>query len=195
MAKESGNGGLSESDVDALIATHAADVDAHHTKYTDAEADARAAALIATHASDVDAHHEAQPTNHRARAHPNANQSVPSGAWTLITLDVEDYDPGSHFASNRYTVAKAGIYLIVTDLYFVNISDTKAAMVGIYKNGTLIASQGARVGSAGDCHCNCSAIIELAVDDYIELKGSHNDVANRDAHCAVTFMAVNLIAA
>lgn len=67
-------GTVPEVDVDAAIAAHAAIADAHHTRYTDAEADARAdakvaahaalptvhqdaPALIATHGGDPDAHH------------------------------------------------------------------------------------------------------------------------------------------
>lgn len=42
---------------DTQIATHTADVDAHHTRYTDAEAQAVADTQIATHTALVDAHH------------------------------------------------------------------------------------------------------------------------------------------
>lgn len=45
--------------IDASITAHAGDPNAHHTRYTDAEAEAVASTLIATHASNPDAHHAA----------------------------------------------------------------------------------------------------------------------------------------
>jgi hypothetical protein len=45
-----------------LTADHADDVDVHHAKYTDAEAQAVADTQIATHATDSDAHHDPIPT-------------------------------------------------------------------------------------------------------------------------------------
>ncbi len=42
-----------DAEVDAIVATHDAIVDAHHVKYTDAEVDA----IVATHDAIVDAHH------------------------------------------------------------------------------------------------------------------------------------------
>ena len=48
-----------ETEVDDLITAHAANASAHHTKYTNAEADARAAALIATHAALPTVHQDA----------------------------------------------------------------------------------------------------------------------------------------
>ncbi|MBA7571936.1 hypothetical protein ES708_13706 [subsurface metagenome] len=45
--------------IDASITAHAGDPNAHHTKYTDAEAEAVASTLIATHTANPDAHHAA----------------------------------------------------------------------------------------------------------------------------------------
>ncbi|MBA7568166.1 hypothetical protein ES708_09887 [subsurface metagenome] len=45
--------------IDTAIGLHAGDEDAHHARYTDAEAAAVAAAQILTHAEDANAHHAA----------------------------------------------------------------------------------------------------------------------------------------
>ncbi len=45
--------------VDTSLAAHAGIEDAHHARYTDAEAEAIASTLIATHVTNPDAHHAA----------------------------------------------------------------------------------------------------------------------------------------
>lgn len=59
MPQEGAKPVYTETEVDDLITAHAANASAHHTKYTNAEADARAAALIATHAALPTVHQDA----------------------------------------------------------------------------------------------------------------------------------------
>lgn len=59
MPQEGAKPAYTETEVDDLITAHAALPSAHHTKYTDAEADARAVALIAVHAALPTVHQDA----------------------------------------------------------------------------------------------------------------------------------------
>jgi hypothetical protein len=146
------------------------------------------------HAADTDAHHEAAPTTHRTRAYPASDQDIPSGSWTKVVLGSESYDPGSHFADSKYTVAKEGIYLITAIVCFnENLSDTKAVWSGIYKNGALYQFTSLNLGAAGKPSVSLTLIEELEVDDYIELYIQHNNGTNREIDATYTFLAIQLI--
>ncbi|MBA7575418.1 hypothetical protein ES708_17247 [subsurface metagenome] len=64
-----------EVDVVAAIAVHAADPDAHHAKYTDAEATAVAAAAIAVHAALPTVHQDAPALIATHKADPSAHHT------------------------------------------------------------------------------------------------------------------------
>lgn len=150
---------------------------------------------IDTHAADVDAHHEAQPTNHKARAYPSADQTIPKEEDTTITLDTEDYDPGSHFASNKYTVAKAGVYQIIGEFGIAGLTDGKLLRIGIYINGTRKATTYLITGGTANPVFQVAALLNLAFDDYIELKAYHDNASNIDSSAANTSLAVHLLSA
>lgn len=99
MSKEAGNGGYSKAEVDALIAAHAAIAGAHHAKYTDAEADVRAAALIAVHAALATVHQDAPALIATHAAIATAHQDAPGLIATHAAI------AGAHHA--KYTDAEA----------------------------------------------------------------------------------------
>ena len=103
--------------------------------------------------------------------------SMSNGTATKITLDNEVIDTDSVFSSSRFTVTSAGKYLIVGVLSVNLTSSTGNLNSFIYKNGSQ-TSYG--IGKSNEASANSvssvtSIILDLAVDDYIELYGSHNN--------------------
>ena len=147
------------------------------------------------HKADVDAHHEAQPTNYKAMAHPSAAQAIVTATATKITLDTEDYDPNANFANSRYTVAKAGYYLILGAVGITGLATDKYLQVLIYKNGSAVAYSMGNSSGAGWLSIPVVAILSLAVGDYIELYCLHNHGSDRDTVAANCFLAIHLISA
>jgi len=67
-------------------------------------------------------------------AYKSADQTVTSGAPTLITYDTEDFDTASCFSAGRFTPNVAGYYQIDT-VVGLGASSTTAVLANIRKNG------------------------------------------------------------
>jgi hypothetical protein len=134
--------------------------------------------------------------NSRARAYRSINQSVNSGEWTKIALDVEDYDGNNEFAGGAFT-AKAAGYYVVTGAATMNTSvDGKFLVVQVRKNGSAQATNRLHTGSAGNLIGACvSDIVYLAVNDYLELYVYHDSGVAKDFYGTsyFTYLAVHRI--
>lgn len=134
-------------------------------------------------------------TNRKAMAHPNANQAIVTSTYTKVTLDVEDYDPGANFATNTYTVAEAGYYLIIGSTYISAVADAKPMRTLIYKNGAAVSQSTIMASASADLGVQASAILSLAVSDTIELYTYHNHGSDRNTSAADCFLSIHMLSA
>jgi hypothetical protein len=100
----------------------------------------------------------------------SSNQSVSSGTWTKIQLNVEEFDTANCFDSTtnyRFTPTVAGYY--ETNARFgIALTDTRL-ICSVYKNGTEF-KRGLDAGSALMGGATVSALIYLnGSTDYIEM--------------------------
>lgn len=73
-------------------------------------------------------------------AHPASNQAFNSNAVTKVTLDTEEFDTSSNFASSRFTPTVAGYYQINAQLTLSATSSALAGVLHLYKNGAAYRS-------------------------------------------------------
>ena len=108
------------------------------------------------------------------------NQTVSSNTWTKVTLNIEDFDTNSNFASSRFTPTVAGYYQInaqVSNDYTGHSSGTFGA--AIYKNGSVYAWQRLANSVSGWAYGTniVSAVIYFnGSTDYVELYGLNPNV-------------------
>jgi len=103
----------------------------------------------------------------------SANQTISNASDTKITLDTENWDTDSAFASNKFTCPSggAGKYLFVFSARTDLAIDTQAYCY-VFKNGSqILESTTGTVKPNATCtaHMTGSVIVDLAVSDYIEL--------------------------
>ena len=114
-------------------------------------------------------------------------QSASIGSNTKLTFSTEEVDTDSAFASNRFTVpsGKAGTYYIYSAARHntQNGSGQSDVALRIYKNGSFYNNHqmGYYDNTAQIDFSSVSAIMDLAVSDYIEIylfidSGSNNAV-------------------
>jgi hypothetical protein len=101
-------------------------------------------------------------------AYTSTNQSVTNSTYTKATLDTEEFDTNSNFASGRFTPTVAGYYQINGSINTGTSSITRA-IAYIYKNGAgFKRGNDITVGSA----VGVSAVVYLnGSTDYVELWG------------------------
>jgi len=68
-------------------------------------------------------------------AYNSADQSISSATWTKVTLNTEEFDTNSNFASSRFTPTVAGYYQIDGTICLTGSTITNA-LTAIYKNGS-----------------------------------------------------------
>jgi hypothetical protein len=118
-----------------------------------------------------------------ARAYLGSSQSVPHDAYTKINLDTESWDIQNEFdtTNHRFTVKKAGKYLIIGTIDYSSWSGTGNLMqVHIYKNGNVLTWSNYVPGNAGYVRDQVVTIAELAAGDYIELYTFQNSGASQN---------------
>ena len=126
-------------------------------------------------------------------ARNSTNQSVTSGVFTKVTLDTEDFDTNSNFASSTFTPTIAGYYQINCIIRINGVSVTGSA-IAIYKNGspfTRVAETNAAIGNdftlAGSSIVSCNG-----TTDFIEMYGNitatspNFNFANDNACCRMS---------
>jgi hypothetical protein len=106
-------------------------------------------------------------------AYLNSAQTVTGGTFTKATLDVEEFDTNSNFASSRFTPTIAGYYQINTLLRFVTTVSLSNITNSIYKNGAEYKRvQLNGVTFTADINLSNSCVVYLnGSTDYIELYG------------------------
>jgi hypothetical protein len=113
------------------------------------------------------------PTGPAFNAYLNSAQTVTGGTFTKATLDVEEFDTNSNFASSRFTPTIAGYYQINTLLRFITTVSLSNVTNSIYKNGAEYKRvQLNGVTFTADINLSNSCVVYLnGSTDYIELYG------------------------
>ena len=106
-------------------------------------------------------------------AYLNSAQTVTGGTFTKATLDVEEFDTNSNFASSRFTPTIAGYYQINTLLRLVTTASLSNITNSIYKNGAEYKRvQFNGVTFTADINLSNSCVVYLnGSTDYVELYG------------------------
>lgn len=82
------------------------------------------------------------------RAHKSAAQTgIPSGAFTNVTFDVEDYDIGNCFASNAWTPPAGLVHISARALLTLTKAAGGLVALKIFKNGTTSVAVGYAYGA------------------------------------------------
>lgn len=108
----------------------------------------------------------------------SVNQSIPSGTWTTLTWDTEEYDPADIHSlttnPSRVTVQRAGIYQVSINAGFAASAGGSARGLGLLKNGSggwlalaLLPPVAVAVLST---HIPLSASLQLSAGDYLEVQ-------------------------
>jgi hypothetical protein len=114
-------------------------------------------------------------------AYASQNQSVTTATFTKVTLDVEEFDTNSNFASSRFTPTVAGYYQISGSVQIsVSSGSSLRGLASIYKNGSEFKRGGYQwPNSSGSTSTyQVSSVVYLnGSTDYVELWG-FNESAN-----------------
>jgi hypothetical protein len=106
-------------------------------------------------------------------AYPSGTQNVTATTWTKVTLDTEEFDTNSNFASNRFTPTVAGYYQISGAVLCTSTSVNPTGVgSAIYKNGSSYKASTLYTGTTLIGSATVSAIVYLnGSTDYVELYG------------------------
>ena len=113
-------------------------------------------------------------------AHQTSNQSIPHVTNTVLNMDVENYDIQGEYnlATDRFTATVAGLYLCAAHLQLNSLDDGKYMLIYLAKNGTNVAmAQAMSSGADQNTTCPFVYVVQLAVNDYLEFLGRHNNGA------------------
>jgi len=135
----------------------------------------------------VDASHLADGNNTPSfSVRLSSNQSIPSGAYTKIVFDSENWDTNSAFASGTFTVpsGQAGKYLFTFHCSIGLLDSTKTVLARLYVNGAnyqyahnSVVSDSANWGA----FVLTTAVINLSVGHTVEAYCYQNNGTNLDA--------------
>lgn len=113
-----------------------------------------------------------------ARAYLSASQTINSGIWTSINLNVVDFDYNTEFdtTTHKFTAKQAGLYSVVGFMHFKNtqVVADKICGVMVKKNNVSIGETLVHTASADYAASSFGTLVELDVDDYIDLWVYHN---------------------
>ena len=123
----------------------------------------------------------------------SGNQSIANSTATKITFDTETWDSDGTFASNKWTPAVAGKYLIVLGGRISGFTDAEEFQLYFKKNGSDLNFGQSKIVSAGTNPlflAQQSTIIEdLSASDYIEGWTLQNTGSAADIVSTYTYMA------
>ncbi len=114
-----------------------------------------------------------------ARVYRSNAQTFTEDTLAAVSFDTEDFDSDDYWDvgdPTKLTIpdSKAGKYTVVGQISWVIFGGTGDVTLGIYVNGTLESSSVANVTGITP-RLQVSAILDLAVGDYVELKATVNE--------------------
>ena len=135
-----------------------------------------------------------------ARAYKQAaSQTIPNVTDTKVILEVEDYDIQGEYnpTTYRFTAKKAGLYIVLAQVFYMPVVNQKEYESHIYKNGARF--KGFAVVAVGTSYAIISniALVFLAANDYIEsytYQNSGSSAVCSNAGIQNNFMAIAKIA-
>ncbi len=108
-----------------------------------------------------------------ARMTRSVAQSIPNNTPTKIMFNAEAFDIGdiANPATGRFTVKKAGMYLITGSWWLSLSGEEQIAEVYIYVNGAPVKKSRSVHGSLGtqDISAETTDVLMLAVNDTVEM--------------------------
>lgn len=128
------------------------------------------------------------------RIHQNTTQTLTTGTWTAISMDVTDGDSdGGHsntVNNSRYTVQVQGWYRVTGCVAYAN---NHVPLVSYAVNGTRVKGA-ARVGNGSNAGTSTSAqtedVVHLNVNDFVELYSFQNTGGNQATASTAEFCSV-----
>lgn len=103
----------------------------------------------------------------------SSSTSVPTGSWTTVLFDAEDYDDGNWHSTSlnteRITVDFTGRVLVLAH-YNSNTTNNGIYGLRIRKNGTTIATENISLSSGATSQINLSVEISVSSGDYIDMQ-------------------------
>ncbi len=136
----------------------------------------------------------ASPTNVPAfSVHKNGTaQIVTADTNTLLTWSNESYDTYNNFASNRFTPAVAGKYLVVLNVY---CQDSNVQCIpSIFKNGIMIAQTNSYASGIGAVAQTATIVDMNGTTDYLEAYGHNGSGTTINGNPVLTFFQGSLLA-
>jgi len=126
-------------------------------------------------------------------ARNSTNQSITSATFTKVTLDTEDFDTNSNFASSTFTPTVAGYYQINCIVRINGVAVT-ASIIAIYKNGsafTRVAETNSSIGNdftlAGSSIVSCNGTTDtIEMYGFISATSPNFNFANSSACCRMS---------
>lgn len=124
--------------------------------------------------------------------------NIVNGVWTLVSFDVENYDPNNEFATNNYTAPLSGYYQISASLYITDSAINIAHRSRIYINGAtsaFLSSFNNMQATLDDTTITTNGMIKLNQGDVVGLyyytgnTGNTDDIYNGEG----TFMTISLV--
>ena len=107
-------------------------------------------------------------------AYASSAVTVTNATWTKATLDTEEFDTNSNFASNRFTPTVAGYYQLNGNIQFGATTSITRTVINIYKNGASY-KQGSYLytvnANASQANTVSSLVYANGTTDYFELYG------------------------
>jgi len=134
--------------------------------------------------------------------HINASGSTtsfPNSVDTKVIWTTENYDTLNEFASSRFTATTAGYYLVNAGVGTdpQALGPNTVFETSIYKNGskTFKGAVYSAFNVTGRLSARCSAVVSLAVNDYIEIYFNQNATATTtgQADGPQTFLTIDRI--
>ena len=99
-------------------------------------------------------------------------QAIADATLTKIEYPTEVFDTDNAFASNKFTVPKAGKYFFSGGYKIATTGDFNELRAVIYKNGSALYNT-----NQANRHYDSAivtAVLDLAVSDYVEIYGYHS---------------------
>lgn len=135
---------------------------------------ARISTLITSIGADIKALQNR--SNASVRVYNSTDQTLSTGVQATIAFDTEEFDTNvihdNSTNNSRLTCKTAGKYLVTGYVFWEATAGTGRRLVRIFKNGSNVigGQSGVGNGTAQNYVDTVSCIIDLAVNDYVEMK-------------------------
>ncbi len=123
-------------------------------------------------------------------AYASSGVTVTTATWTKATLDTEEFDTNTNFASNRFTPTVAGYYQLNGAVQFSAATSLTRTIINIYKNGSAY-KQGVYFyvvnTNAAQANVVSSLVYANGTTDYFELYGYVEGVGTLTQSATATY--------